>query len=117
MFSNIGSNVYGAEQAVGSKVVYVQAQIMADKLHNIPAKITYLVNLAIIKTSLGDTNQALQDYKTAEDLAGAGNYTSLLIDIKGNLGDIYKKAGNYLSANMAIKAYNELKSSYLKGRL
>ena len=115
-FQTLAETYMAQNRLSEAKWFYVQAQIMADKLTNIPAKINYLCNLAVIKTSLGDTNQALEDYKTAEDLAGAGNHTSLLIDIKGNVGDIYKKAGNYLSANTAIKAYNDLKSSYLKGR-
>jgi tetratricopeptide (TPR) repeat protein len=97
-----------------AKWFYVQAGIMADKLNNSAAKVQYVFNLASIKNIQGDVQQALTDYKQAEELAKANRFTSLLIDIKSCLGDIYKKAGNYAFAGTAINEYNELKASYLK---
>ncbi len=97
-----------------AKWFYVQAGIMADKLQNPGSKVEFIFNLASIKNSLGDVQQALADYKQAEEIAKALNYTGLLIDIKSCVGDIYKKAGNYVYAKTAIEEYNELKSSYLK---
>ncbi|WP_423146465.1 tetratricopeptide repeat protein [Rubrolithibacter danxiaensis] len=89
----------------------VQSKIMADKLNNLPAQISSLMSLAFIKSELGFNDQALADYKEAEKLAADNNFSEYLVEIKGNMGDVYRKLGNYLAANTSIDEYYKLKEN------
>jgi len=89
----------------------VQSKIMADKLNNLPAQISSLMSLAFIKSELGFNDQALTDYKEAEKLATDNNFSEYLVEIKGNMGNVYRKLGNYLAANTSIDEYYKLKEN------
>ncbi|MDF3077135.1 MAG: tetratricopeptide repeat protein [Sphingobacteriaceae bacterium] len=97
-----------------AKWYYLQESKVADFLNDQQTKIASLINIAQVKTTLGDQVQALNDYKEAERIASQNRYFSSLIEIKGNMGDIYLQQGDYASAGTAIDEYRKLKDSYFK---
>jgi tetratricopeptide (TPR) repeat protein len=112
-FENLAQTYTIQNRLSEAKWYFLQANLMANKLNDISAQVTTLLNIGQIKGKLGETEMALADYKEAELLAKEFNYLSKLIEIKGEVGEIYRKNGNYIAAGDALEEYNKLKSSFL----
>lgn len=95
----------------------LQANTLAAKLHDLPAQVSSLMKIARIKNEIGETEMALDDYKTAESLARQNSFTAKLVEIKGDIVEIYREKGNYNAAGTALDEYNKLKSSLLNGNM
>ena len=95
----------------------LQANTLAAKLHNLPAQVSSLMKVARIKNEIGDTEMALNDYKTAERLARQNSFTAKLVEIKSDIVEIYRKKGNYNAAGTELDEYNRLKNSLLNGNM
>lgn len=113
-FEHLAEMYHLQERYSEAQWFYLQANIMADKLNDAPAQVSALLNLARIKNRLGEIDRALSNYKQAELLAVENNYISKLIEIKGDVGELYRKEGNYPAAGHALQEYNTLKTSFLK---
>ena len=98
-----------------AKWFFIQENMMANKLENVAAKISSLISIATVKNEIGETDLALLSYKEAEQLASQFSLIPKLIEIKGNVGEIYRKIGNYSAAGTALDEYNKLKSSLTDG--
>ncbi len=92
----------------------LQAKAIAEALSDEEATVDCLVRLAAIKTRLGDQKQALADFTEAERVAAQHNLIGRLIEIKGDVGEIYRNMGDYTTATAAINEYSRLRSSFLK---
>ena len=95
----------------------LQANTLAAKLHDLPAQVSSLMKVARIKNEIGETEMALNDYKAAENLARQNSFTAKLVEIKGDIVEIYRQKGNYNAAGTALDEYNKLKSSLLNGNM
>lgn len=113
-FQHLGSIYTQQKRLPEAKWFYLQANIMADILHNRSARIENLVSLAAVKYALGETKLAIADYKEAEALAKQQNYLSKLVRIKGELSEIYRDMGNYADAGLEIAEYARLSSNLFK---
>jgi tetratricopeptide (TPR) repeat protein len=72
---------------------------------------TALLNLGNIRALEGDQDQALAAYRAARPLLEAGNYQSMLADLKAMVGDTLRQVGNLTAA---IDAYRESVVDHLK---
>lgn len=97
-----------------AKWFYVQAQTLAAKLNNRVALVNSLCHLAELKNIMGDHEMALDDYREAELLAKNNNFNLKLVEIKGELGEVYTQMGNYLAAGDVLAEYDKLRADYLK---
>jgi tetratricopeptide (TPR) repeat protein len=91
----------------------LQAKNVADQLLITESQISCLSRLAAIKNAEGDRENALKDLRNAEAMAAQYNVTDRLISIKGDIGDIYRKMGNYVAAGTFINEYSMLSKDYL----
>jgi tetratricopeptide (TPR) repeat protein len=96
-----------------AKWFYIQSKIMAGKLLDNQAMITSLTGLGRVKTALGDHEEALQDYREAEQLALRNNYIAKLVEINADLGEVYNEMGNYPAAGAALDQYTKFRESWI----
>lgn len=113
-FQSLARIYYQQDKLTEAKWFYVQAQSLAQRLNNQEAVISSLIHLAEVKNALGEFEWALDDYLEAERLAIKNNMPYKLLEIKGDLGEIYNQMGNYLAAGNALDEYNRLKEDFLK---
>ncbi len=109
-FQTLGDLYMDQSRLSEAKWFYLQAKLMAEKLSDNEARVSCLISLAEVKNALGDVQAAIFELKSAELLARKNNNLLALVTIKGNLGEIYHKAGDYPSAGYAIDEYNRLKT-------
>lgn len=109
------AEIYLAQNRLSeAKWYYLQENKIAAFLNDQQSQVTSLINIAQLKNTLGDQTQALHDFKEAEVLASQNRYLSSLVEIKGEIGDIYLKMGDYNLAGTAINEYSALKESMFK---
>lgn len=109
------ADIYMAQKRYSeAKWYYLQANRAAEYLEDQQSKVSSLIKIAQVKTTLGDQAQALDDYKTAERLASQNRLMASLMVIKGEMGDIYLQQGDYRSAGTAIDEYKSIKKTYFK---
>ena len=112
-FVNLGDMYITQQKYSQAKWFYLQADLMTDILKDRETKVYCLMKLAEVKNAIGDNDLALEDYKKAEVIASDNNYTDKLTEIKGEIGEMYWKMGNYTAAGTALKEYTLLKDSIL----
>lgn len=96
-----------------AKWFYIQSHIMAVKLFDVQARINSLTGLANVKSALGESTDALQDYREAERLALQNNYLVNLVEINANLGEMYSQLGDYPAAGAALDLYSRFRESWI----
>ena len=96
-----------------AKWYYLAAIYLSKELNDKKTLVYCLVNLAQVKNAIGDHDLALSDYKEAEQLAVENIYKDMLVQIKGDMGETYRKMGNYAAAGNALKEYTQLKDTLL----
>jgi tetratricopeptide (TPR) repeat protein len=116
-FENLAQAYTNQNRLSEAKWYYLQANLMANKLNDVSAQVATLLNIGQIKGKLGETEMALENYKEAEVLAKEYNYISKLIEIKGEVGEIYWKNGNYIAAGNVLEEYDKLKNSFLTSQI
>jgi tetratricopeptide (TPR) repeat protein len=114
-FENLAKMYKSQNRLSEAKWFFLQENLMANKLNNIPAQVSSLISIAKVKSDIGETDLALANFKEAELLASANSFIPMLIAIKGNVGEIYTKIGNYSAAENALNEYNKLRDSLLNG--
>ncbi|HCN82886.1 MAG TPA: hypothetical protein DIT07_04595, partial [Sphingobacteriaceae bacterium] len=112
-FINLGDQYTIQKRYSEAKWYYLQADMLTDILNDKEAKVSNLIKLAGVKNAIGDHDLALDDYKLAEQLASENNYTVKLAEIKGEIGEMYWKMGNYTAANNALTEYTRLRDTIL----
>lgn len=73
-----------------------------------------IFNLAETKKRSGNNLVAIEEYKTANNLAEEGNHLSMQLAIQDALGDLYNTTGNVDMAATTLGNYETLKSRLLK---
>jgi tetratricopeptide (TPR) repeat protein len=96
-----------------AKWFYLQGISLSKLLNDKKTLVHCLMNLAHVKTAIGDGDLAILDYKEAERIAAENNYIDLVVNIKSDLGDTYRRMGNYAAAGTALKEYTELRDILL----
>ncbi|MXV14224.1 tetratricopeptide repeat protein [Hufsiella ginkgonis] len=91
----------------------LQGNTLSLTLNDVEAHVTFLAQLAAIKNQEGDSFHALIDFKEAESLAFRNNCLARLVEIKGDMGEIYRKMGDYTAAGSAIEEYSRLRTTLL----
>lgn len=97
-----------------AKWYYLQENKIASFLNDQQSKVASLINIAQLKSTLGDQTQALEDLNEAEILAKQNRYLASLVEIKGEIGEIYLKKGDYDRAGTTLDEYTMLKDSLLR---
>jgi tetratricopeptide (TPR) repeat protein len=96
-----------------AKWYYLAAIFLSQKLKDEKTQVYSLINLAQVKNAIGDHDLALSDYKEAEQLSEQNNFKDVLVQIKADMGETYRKMGNYTAAGDALKEYTLLKNILL----
>jgi tetratricopeptide (TPR) repeat protein len=96
-----------------AKWYYLQGISFSQLLKDKKTLVYCLVNLAQVKNAIGDNDLALLDYKEAERIAEENDYKDMVVKIKADMGETYRKMGNYAAAGNALKEYTELKDILL----
>jgi tetratricopeptide (TPR) repeat protein len=96
-----------------AKWYYLAAIFISKLLVDKKMQVYCLVNLAQVKNAIGDYDLALSDYKEAEQLSVENGYKDMLVKIKADMGETYRKMGNYAAAGNALNEYTQLKSILL----
>jgi len=96
-----------------AKWYYLAGIFLSNLLKDKKTQVYCLVNLAQVKNAIGDHDLALSDYKEAEQLAIENNYKDMLVKIKADVGETYRKMGNYAAAGNALNEYTQLKDTLL----
>lgn len=112
-FQSLAELYFDEERYSEAKWFYIQSQIMAQKLFDNHAMITSLTGLGKVKTALGEYDDALIDYRNAEQLALQNNYLTKLVEINADLGEMYSQAGNYPAAGAALDKYSRFRENWI----
>jgi len=97
-----------------AKWFYIQSNMVARKINNSPGIVSSLVSLGHVKMSIGDHQLALSDFREAEKLSIANKYQFKLVEIKGDLSQVYTAMGNKSAASSALSEFTVLKDAILK---
>lgn len=97
-----------------AKWFFVQANTLSQRLNDREALVNSLCRLAEVKNILGDHEMALDDYREAERIARSYNLNLKLVEIKGELGEVYSQMGDYLAAADMLAEYDKLRANYIK---
>lgn len=112
-FQSLADLYFRQHRLSEAKWFYLQSEIMATKLLDIEARINSLTGLANVKSALGESAEALRDYREAEHLALQNNYLVNLVEIHANLGEMYSRMGDYPAAGDALDSYSRFRESWI----
>lgn len=96
-----------------AKWFYIQSNMVARKINNYSGIVNSLVSLGHVKMSIGDHQLALTDFREAEQLSIANKYRFKLVEIKGDLSQVYTVMGNKSAASSALSEFTVLQDAIL----
>lgn len=106
--------IYQAQKRLSeAKWFYIQANMLARKTNDTQEIVNSLVNLAKVKTLIGDYQLALSDFGEAETLSRINNFGYKMVEIKNEQSKVYNMMGNTGAAHSAMSEYTTLKKAFL----
>lgn len=85
-----------------AKWFFIQENTLARNINHPRAIITSLINLAQVKTAIGDYKLAIRDYNEADKISIKNNFISKRLEIKNGLKAVHQKMSKQMAASKVL---------------